>query len=570
MKFATDFDGSQRQIQASLGLTAKGAENMGEVVKNVYRKGWGESLEQVNQAVVKVYQNMEDVPGDEIQGVTEDVLALAKTFDIDLGETTRGASQLMKQYGMTGKEAMDFIATGMQGGLDVSNEFLDNLAEYTPLFKQAGFTSDQMLTILKNGTRDGAYNLDYVNDLVKEYGIRIQDGSKSTTDAMGKMSKGTQEMWKEFEAGKRPASDVFYSIIKDLKGMDNQVEATQLGVALFGTKFEDLGNQVVYSMGDTNKALGDTNGRMDELRKTQEEAFGQRFQKTLREFQIALAPIGEMLLDLGEKIMPDVKNAVKSIADAFNSLSPEAQKTIAIIGGIATVLGPVMMILGPFISGIGSLIGLFMKAGPLISGVISVISMLAEGIAVVVTVIAGFIGAPVAAVVAAIVGIIAVVTAAIAIFNNWGGVTDWLKEKWEQFKTWFSEMWASVSEACSVIWEQLKTNLSTWWDGVVEYFTTKWEEFKTSWSDFWTVVGTKAQEIWNGIMQWFSELWTSFTTMCDETWTSIKDGFSAFLGIFKGNCTNCRKCLVRNCDPSASFNTNSIHPNMGSDKRTCH
>lgn len=267
MKFATDFDGSQRQIQASLGLTAKGAENMGEVVKNVYRKGWGESLEQVNQAVVKVYQNMEDVPGEEIQGVTEDVLALAKTFDIDLGETTRGASQLMKQYGMTGKEAMDFIATGMQGGLDVSNEFLDNLAEYTPLFKQAGFTSDQMLTILKNGTRDGAYNLDYVNDLVKEYGIRIQDGSKSTTDAMGKMSKGTQEMWKEFEAGKRPASDVFYSIIKDLKGMDNQVEATQLGVALFGTKFEDLGNQVVYSMGDTNKALGDTNGRMDELRK---------------------------------------------------------------------------------------------------------------------------------------------------------------------------------------------------------------------------------------------------------------------------------------------------------------
>ncbi|WP_238143092.1 hypothetical protein, partial [Bacillus cereus] len=75
--------------------------------------------------------------------------------------------------------------------------------------------------------------------------------------------------------------------------------------------------------------------------------------------------------------MPDVKNAAKSIADAFKSLSPEAQKTIAIIGGIATVLGPVMMILGPFISGIGSLIGLFMKAGPLISGVISVISMLA-------------------------------------------------------------------------------------------------------------------------------------------------------------------------------------------------
>ncbi|WP_240523772.1 phage tail tape measure protein, partial [Bacillus cereus] len=72
------------------------------------------------------------MPLNEIQGVTEGVLALSKTFDMDLGETTRGANQLMKQYGMTGKEALDFITVGMQGGLDVSNEFLDNLAEYTP------------------------------------------------------------------------------------------------------------------------------------------------------------------------------------------------------------------------------------------------------------------------------------------------------------------------------------------------------------------------------------------------------------------------------------------------------
>lgn len=233
-KWAADFDTSQKQIQASLGLTAKGAENVGKVAEDVFLNGWGESLQEVDTAVMKVWQNMKDVPLDEMQSVTEGVLALSKTFDVDLSETTRGASALMTQYGMTGQEALDVITAGMQAGLDKSGEFTDNLAEYTPLFKQAGFTSGEMLNILKNGLDAGAYNLDYVNDLVKEFGIRVQDGSKGVSDAFGGMSQETQNLWKEFEAGKRPAAEVFKAVITELKGMDDQVKATQIGVGIFG------------------------------------------------------------------------------------------------------------------------------------------------------------------------------------------------------------------------------------------------------------------------------------------------------------------------------------------------
>ncbi|MGR5869575.1 phage tail tape measure protein [Bacillus pacificus] len=109
---------------------------MGKVAEDVFLNGWGESLQEVDTAVMKVWQNMKDVPLDEMQSVTEGVLALSKTFDVDLSETTRGASALMTQYGMTGQEALDVITAGMQAGLDKSGEFTDNLAEYTPLFKQ--------------------------------------------------------------------------------------------------------------------------------------------------------------------------------------------------------------------------------------------------------------------------------------------------------------------------------------------------------------------------------------------------------------------------------------------------
>ncbi|WP_218939092.1 phage tail tape measure protein, partial [Bacillus thuringiensis] len=355
-KWANDFDTSQKQIQSSLGLTAKGAENVGKVAEEVFIHGWGDYLRQVDDAVMRVWQNMKQVPLEDLQSVTEGVMALSETFDVDLNETTRGASALMTQYGVTGDKALDIITAGLQAGLDVSGEFTDNLAEYTPLFKQAGFTSGEMLSILKNGLDAGAYNLDYVNDLVKEFGIRVQDGSKGVSDAMGQMSKGTQNLWKEFEAGKRPAADVFKAVIGELKGMDDQVKATQLGISIFGVKFEDLGNKVVYSLTDTNDELERTDGKMKDLVMTQEEAFGKKALSLYREMQKALEPLGEVFLDVAEQVLPIVKSAVEALSNAFSGLSPEAKKTIAIIGSLAVVLGPILMILGPIITTIGGLV----------------------------------------------------------------------------------------------------------------------------------------------------------------------------------------------------------------------
>ena len=51
-----------------------------------------------------------------------------------------------------------------------------------------------MFTILANGTKSGSYNLDYINDLVKEFGIRVQDGSKGVSEGFGDLSEGHKSM----------------------------------------------------------------------------------------------------------------------------------------------------------------------------------------------------------------------------------------------------------------------------------------------------------------------------------------------------------------------------------------
>ncbi|MEB9467489.1 phage tail tape measure protein, partial [Bacillus cereus] len=284
---AIDFDRSQRKIQSSLGLTQKGAENLGKISKDVWKKGFGESLEEVDNSLIKVYQNMRDVPHEELQGASENVLTLAKVYDVDLNEATRGAGQLMSQFGLSTQQTFDLLAAGAQAGLNYSDELFDNLSEYAPLFKQAGFSADEMFTILANGTANGSYNLDYINDLVKEFGIRVQDGSKGVSEGFGDLSEETQKVWESFNEGKGTAAAVFNAVLGDLRKMDDKVKANQIGVALFGTKWEDMGADAVLSLNDVNGGLGDVNGRMDEMKKLQEESLGQKFQSALRETQTA-------------------------------------------------------------------------------------------------------------------------------------------------------------------------------------------------------------------------------------------------------------------------------------------
>jgi hypothetical protein len=74
----------------------------------------------------------------------------------------------------------------------------------------------------------------YINDIMKEFQIRVKDGSKATSDAMDQMSEGTQKVWQEFNKGEKTVKDVHNAVVAELKGMDNQVLANQIGVSLYG------------------------------------------------------------------------------------------------------------------------------------------------------------------------------------------------------------------------------------------------------------------------------------------------------------------------------------------------
>ncbi|MED2031327.1 phage tail tape measure protein, partial [Bacillus thuringiensis] len=487
---AIEFDGSQRKIQASLGLTGKGAENLQKIAVDTWKKGFGENLEEVDNALIKVYQNMRDVPHEELQGASENVLTLAKVYEVDLNEATRGAGQLMSQFGLSTQETFDLLAAGAQEGLNYSDELFDNLSEYAPLFKQGGFSAQEMFTILANGTKSGSYNLDYINDLVKEFGIRVQDGSKGVSEGFGDLSEETQKVWKSFNEGKGTAADVFNAVLGDLQKMDDKVKANQIGVALFGTKWEDMGAEAVLSLNDVHGGLGDVTGRMDEMKKLQEESLGQQFQKALRETQAALEPLGKKFAELAKDILPPIVDGVKAVMDWFSKLSEADQTLLIVMGALSTAF----IILTPIVAALAVSFGALNLAFLPVIATIAAVSLVITGI--------------------------------IMLIKNWGAITDWLSEKWSQFKDWFGELWDSIVQTCEDAWSSTVDFFSGAWSDFLNMVNEFFEPIGQFFTDLWTGISDTASEIWTGITDYFSESWSSFIELADSILSPLGEFFS--------------------------------------------
>ncbi|MGQ4666530.1 phage tail tape measure protein [Metabacillus halosaccharovorans] len=532
---AVDFDGAVRLMNGSLGATGEEAQQLEDDLRTVWTDGFGDNPEQAARAMMMVKQNIRGInEGKPLQEVTKDIITLANVTESDVSEVTRGVNQLMHNFGLTAKEAMDLFAKGQAEGLNFSQEMFDNISEYSPLFKQMGFSAEEYFSILANGSQNGAYNLDYINDIMKEFDIRVRDGSKTTADAFGSMSKNTQSMFQKFKDGKITTEELFNAVIPELEKMDDQVLANQIGVGLFGTKFEDMGAQTVYSLNDVNTSLQNTKGAMDELGKSQEESFGTKLKSTLNTLGQALEPIGAILLNMLTSVTPHIER----FAMWFQNLSPTIQQIIVVFGGLATVLGPLIMMFGFMIQGLMPIISGFMKLWGWVSKLGPVFNILRTAFLA----ITGPVGI-----------IIAVIVSLVAVF-----VTLWNKS--EAFRNFFINTWNFIKSAFVAILNGIKIAAVLIWNGLKVYFTTVLGIYKTIFTTAWNVIKTVTtsvfngiksfiNSVWNGIKVYFTTVFNIYKTIFTTAWNGIKSvTMSVFNGIksFINNVWNGIRSVISN------------------------
>lgn len=359
-KMASDFESANARVVSSLGLTEQQSAVTKQAIQDIYSDGFGESIDDVAESLIQVKRQLGDIPDNQIKKVTENAMVLRDTLGQDMGESLRGINSLMVNFGLSADDAMDLYVKGVQTGLDKTNELGDNLAEYGQLWSQAGFNAKDMFAVLDNGLKSGAYNLDKVNDFVKEFAISLNDGRIEKN--LSSFSQGTRDVFSEFKNGNRTSQDVFKSIISDLESTTNQQDKLSLASTVWSALGEDNAMKIIESLNDVNGTYDNVAGSMEKVKQQQNETFGARAKSTFREAQTALLPLGEALLDIAEKYMPQLQKSVKSLSDTLSNLSEGDIDRILKIGGFVAIAGPTVIGIGKVTSAI-STVGGALKLG---------------------------------------------------------------------------------------------------------------------------------------------------------------------------------------------------------------
>lgn len=469
------------KVNAYFGETGEAAEASAEIVKEVYGSGVGGSMDAVAEAVIMVKKNLGELADTDLTNLTKQALTLEELYGIDMNETLRGVNSLMKQYGMTAQEAMDYIVRGTQNGLDKTNELGDNLSEYAGKFEQAEYSAAEYFQLLQNGLEGGAYNLDKVNDAINEVTTRLADGTIG--DSLDLYSEKTQSLFQAWQNGEATQKQVIDSIAADIGNCTSQQEALNMAAKAFGTMAEDGNLKFITSLTSVGDAYDSVSGSAQNLF-DQTQTPMQEMEANTRKLQQALVPLGEKIVELANVVLPPLVAIITAVSDVFGMLPEPVQNFVVILGALLvafTALTPIIAALA-------------VSFGALNISLLPVIGIIA-GVA------------------AAIAGIIAIV-------KNWGVITEW-----------FGNLWQAVA-----------SKLMGLWDGVVAFFTETIPAAFQKFIGFFSAIPDWWSGLWSKVSSFFSDTWNTIlqnpiVQLVVDTVTSLWENAKHTLqGIWSGIC----------------------------------
>lgn len=140
---------------------------------------------------------------------------------------------------------------------------------------------------------------------------RLEETIAGLEQQLGDMGAPAQELLDGLADGTISSRDAMSQVLGLLGQVDDQIVQNQIGVALFGTKWEDLGPQVMLALDPATNALTEFEGATDAAGEAvSSDAFSQ-FQGLWRNILVTLLPIGEELLGLANESLPGVVSAIQ-------------------------------------------------------------------------------------------------------------------------------------------------------------------------------------------------------------------------------------------------------------------
>lgn len=265
------------------------------------------------------------------------------TFSVDkLGDA-------LKEFGVRTKDTAESTtaAFAMLGyGTSASNEDIaecnDEIAELEKKLKYAYMEQENFndktseLTKTKNA------------DAIAEYSESLENAKTKLallTSSTDSSTESVQDLREEFAKGGESAKKATQKVLKKLFEMDNEVARNAAGVGLFGTMWEDLGEDGIKALTNTQGEITKTTDALEEIKEIKYDDIQTEITGLWREIET------DFVKPIVEKAIPEIRNGVAWVKENLPTIIPTLSTIAAIIAGMWTVTK-----IGNFVGALTSLI----------------------------------------------------------------------------------------------------------------------------------------------------------------------------------------------------------------------
>lgn len=236
-------------FSAQTGLDEATSAKFGRAAGEAYANAWGGSVqENLDAARTAVQQGLLDPAATQrdVQQVIEGLQAVGTVLEEDVGRAAVAAGNMVKT-GMadSAEAAFDVLIRGQQAGVNGAEDLIDTFTEYPSVLAKLGLSAEDSLGLMSQALEAGARNSDVAADALKEFQIRATDGSKLSAEGFALLGMSAEEMTAKIAAGGEGAREGLQEVLDGLRAIEDPVARNAAGVALFGTKYEDMGDTLL-------------------------------------------------------------------------------------------------------------------------------------------------------------------------------------------------------------------------------------------------------------------------------------------------------------------------------------
>ena len=567
-ELVTESDKAFNSFQAQTGASTEEMAAFQDQISELYKNNFGESMEDVAEAMAKVAQTTKETDPSKIKDLTQNALILRDTFDFEIDESMRAANMLMDQFGMTGEEAFNLIAQGAQNGLNKNGDLLDSINEYSVHYKQLGYTGEEFFNSLVNGAAAGTFSVDKLGDAVKEFGIRVREGGDDVNmwlnnfgltvsgideELIKKHTKNAEELnkineniakggtksqlesWNERKAILEEEEAAYFDYAKSINeenkkilaehgdiyerlgagGEEAKAATAEIVSALFAMEDPIEQNAAGVALfgtmwedlgADGVKALMDVNGEADATAATMEEINAIKY----NDIGSAFSEIGriikvDLLQPIADELIPKLTEFVGLLkSDAIPWLIDNGNELVAVITSIGAAF-----VAFKTVSIIQGIITAFTTLIPIIKSV----GVAQAALNLIMS--ANPIGLIISAIAALVAGFVYLWNTSDEFRNFWIGL-------WEKIKDVASAAIEGIKSFFTGIWDWIKDN----WQGllmlIVNPFAGAFKLIYDNCEGFRNFIDNLVQTVG----QFFADMWASISAAAGEAWAKIKEFFA--------------------------------------------